>query len=154
MTRIWRMFFQDDSRALAGTGGRLEACGPGGALQCGEMKRRILVLWLIVLGLAGAASARSDAELWRRVEVIRTAHGVPHIRAQDLRSAGYALGWIMLEDYGRVAAADLLESSGRWAAVDGYERVEADFVMRTLREKTLAKYPQLSKDVRDVYEGF
>ena len=105
--------------------------------------------------LAGAAAAaRSDAELWRRVEVIRTAHGVPHIRAHDLRAAGYALGWMMLEDYGRVAAADLLESSGRWASIDGYERIETDFIMRTLREKTLAKYPQLSKDVRDVYEGF
>jgi acyl-homoserine-lactone acylase len=119
------------------------------------MKRRILALWVMLLALAGAASAaRSDAELWRRVEVIRTAHGVPHIRARDLKAAGYALGWMMLEDYGRVAAADLLESSGRWAAVDGYERVESDFVMRTLREKTLAKFPQLSKDVRDVYEGF
>jgi acyl-homoserine-lactone acylase len=108
---------------------------------------------LVVLVFAGGSFA-SDAELWRRVEVIRTAHGVPHIRAQDLRAAGYALAWMMLEDYGRVAAADLLESSGRWASVEGYERIEADFMMRPVRERTLVKYAQLSKDVRDVYEGF
>ena len=107
-----------------------------------------------VVAVFAAGAAARDAELWRQVEVVRTAHGVPHIRAENLRAAGYALAWMMLEDYGRVAASDLLESSGRWASIDGYERIETDFAMRPLREKALAKYPQLSKDVRDVYEGF
>ena len=42
-----------------------------------------------------------DTELWRDVEVIRTAHGVPHIRAANLRAGGYALAWVQCEDYGR-----------------------------------------------------
>ena len=71
----------------------------------------IFACMLVVLGLVGSAFAR-EAELWRRVEVIRTAHGVPHIRAKDLKAAGYALAWMMLEDYGRVAAADLLVVDG------------------------------------------
>jgi hypothetical protein len=29
----------------------------------------------------------ASGELWRQVEVIRTAHGVPHIRAENLRAA-------------------------------------------------------------------
>ena len=46
---------------------------------------------------AGLVTARVDKlsgpgpELWRQVEIIRTAHGVPHIRAENLRAAGYAL---------------------------------------------------------------
>jgi acyl-homoserine lactone acylase PvdQ len=35
-----------------------------------------------------------NPELWKQVEIIRTAHGVPHIRAENLRAAGYALAWL------------------------------------------------------------
>jgi hypothetical protein len=36
---------------------------------------------------ANAGQAPAE-ELWRQVEIIRTAHGVPHIRAENLRAAG------------------------------------------------------------------
>ena len=36
------------------------------------------------------------AELWRQVEIIRTAHGVPHIRAENLRAAGYCTGLVAI----------------------------------------------------------
>src|SRR5688572_14689285 len=104
---------------------------------------------------AAAQVANSNGkDLWRQVEVIRTAHGVPHIRAENLRAAGYALAWVQLEDYGTVAATDVLEASGRWASVEGYQRIESDFIVRRQREKIAKNYPSLSKDVRDVYEGF
>jgi acyl-homoserine lactone acylase PvdQ len=35
-------------------------------------------------------------DLSARVEVLRTAYGVPHIRADDLKAFGYALAWIQL----------------------------------------------------------
>src|SRR5262245_37347216 len=50
------------------------------------------------------------AELWRQVEIIRTAHGVPHIRAENLRAAGYALAWLQSEDYGPRTAMNVLEA--------------------------------------------
>lgn len=93
-------------------------------------------------------------EPWRRVEVIRTDKGVPHIRARDLYAAGYALAWLQSEDYGSVTGMRLLQASGRWASVAGYERIESDFNIRREREKAQAKYRLLSKDVRDVYDGF
>jgi acyl-homoserine-lactone acylase len=99
-------------------------------------------------------SKPTRTELWRDVEVVRTAHGVPHIRAKNLRAAGYALAWVQLEDYGLPAAQDVLEASGRWATVDGYQRVESDFVVQRQRDKTAKNYHLLSKDVREVYEGF
>ena len=58
------------------------------------------VLLLVAALSAAPPSARHDTELWRDVEVIRTAHGVPHLRATNLRAAGYALAWVMSEDYG------------------------------------------------------
>ncbi|HVF47562.1 MAG TPA: penicillin acylase family protein [Pyrinomonadaceae bacterium] len=106
--------------------------------------------------LANNAPARPAAagELWREVEVVRTAHGVPHIRARNLRAAGYALAWVQCEDYGTATPMAVLSASGRWASVGGYERIETDFLYGRHRPGTLAKYPSLSKDVRDVYEGF
>lgn len=96
----------------------------------------------------------ADAELWRKVEVIRTAHGVPHIRAENLRAAGYALAWLQCEDYGTATPMRLLDASGRAAAVGGYERIESDFAVLRARENVVGNYHLLSKDVRDVYEGF
>ena len=98
--------------------------------------------------------AVAQNELWRQVEVIRTAHGVPHIRAENLRAAGYALAWMQCEDYGTTTPMEILEASGRWASVEGYQRVESDFITLRHRERTLKNYAALSKDVREVYEGF
>src|SRR5438874_9115628 len=104
------------------------------------------------------APAKADAmpasDLWRQVEVIRTAHGVPHIRAENLKAAGYALAWLQSEDYGPGTAINVLEASGRWAWVAGYERIESDFVVSRMRETAIKNYPQLAKETRDVYEGF
>ena len=58
-------------------------------------------------------------ELWRQVEIIRTAHGVPHIRAENLRAAGYALAWLQSEDYGSRTALNVLEARGQLAQLDG-----------------------------------
>jgi len=57
-------------------------------------------------------------ELWRQVEVIRTAHGVPHIRAQKSACLrGYALAWLQCEDYGTTTPMEILAASGRRASV-------------------------------------
>ena len=113
------------------------------------------VLAVFVPGAAfGAQGTLPGEELVRRVEVIRTAYGVPHIRAKDLRAAGYALAWMQCEDYGTVTPLEVLEASGRAASVRGYELAESDFIYKRERLKTEKKYAELSRDVREVYEGF
>ncbi len=107
-----------------------------------------------VVPAAARAGSVDGRELWRQVEVVRTAHGVPHIRAENLRAAGYALAWMQSEDYGPVTAMEVLEASGRWASVAGYERVESDFTMRRYRDRVFRNYHLLMKETRDVYEGF
>lgn len=114
---------------------------------------KIAILAFVSFANAQVHAQVSD-ELSRQVEVIRTANGVPHIRAQNLRAAGYALAWLQIEDYGDRMAMSVLGASGRASTVYGYERIESDFLIRREREKTAAKYARLSKDVRDVYDGF
>jgi len=108
-----------------------------------------------LLGNASPAArpSRGD-ELWRQVEIIRTAHGVPHIRAENLRAAGYALAWLQLEDYGPRAALMSLRGRGESAKVFGHDSIELDFVNRQRRSRAIAMYPLLEQATRDVYDGF
>ena len=109
---------------------------------------------LILVNASPAAAQVPDSELWRQVEIIRTAHGVPHIRAENLRAAGYALGWLQLEDYGPRAALMALRARGEMAKVFGLDSIESDFEKRRNRSRTVATYPRLEQATRDVYEGF
>lgn len=120
------------------------------------MKRtRLLFAGAVLLSAVAAFSQTLPGDdLLKRVEIVRTAYGVPHIRAKDLRAAGYALAWLQCEDYGASTPMSILRGSGRWAAVAGYERIESDFAMKRERAKTEKKYASLSRDVRDIYEGF
>ncbi len=109
----------------------------------------------ILLGTARPAGAQPpDTGLWRHVEIIRTAQGVPHIRAESLRAAGYALGWLQLEDYGPRAALTVLRARGEMAKLYGHDSIESDFQNHTRRDRAIATYPRLEQATRDVYDGF
>lgn len=110
-----------------------------------------LLLACVVLPLHSQANA---PELWREVEIIRTSHGVPHIRAENLRAAGYALAWLQLEDYGPRTAMELLASAGRKGMVFGRDSVGSDFLARRAHDRAAAGFPQLEQGTRDFYDGF
>jgi acyl-homoserine-lactone acylase len=93
-------------------------------------------------------------ELWREVEIIRTSHGVPHIRAQNLRAAGYALAWVQLEDYGPRTALSVLRAHGGRGRVFGHDSINSDFGARRARDRAIATYHLLDQETRDIYDGF
>ena len=110
-----------------------------------------------LVGLAVAAPSGAPIEppeLWRQVEVIRTAHGVPHIRAENLRAAGYALAWVMSEDYGPRTGLRLLAARGELSRVEGRARLDADFENLRARDRAIETYHLLDGETRDVYDGF
>lgn len=100
------------------------------------------------------ASTPKPAELWREVEIIRTEHGVPHVRAKTLRAAGYALGWLQCEDYGPVTPERLWSSRGQTARVRGRRGVDDDFEALRKRARAIETYHLLEAETRDLYEGF
>src|SRR5690606_14625134 len=62
---------------------------------------------IAVTGCASAAGPRAGAApeaemdaLVQQVEIRRTHYGVPHILAQNLRAAAFALAYVQLEDHG------------------------------------------------------
>ena len=120
-----------------------------------------LAIWLCLLApmWAGVSTAAAPQQasfnpLARQVEVIRTAYGVPHIYADNLRALGYALGYLQLEDYGDRVPLGLLRARGELARHVGRAALDSDFESRPYYLRAMDVYPQLAKDTRDVYEGF
>jgi acyl-homoserine-lactone acylase len=113
-------------------------------------------LSLLILGAPVAslpAQARND-DLSQQVEILRTAYGVPHIQAQNLRAAGYGLGWVMIEDYGPRIAMNLLHARGEMARWFGHDSIEGDFLAQREYRTAVQHYPDLDQETRDVYDGF
>jgi acyl-homoserine-lactone acylase len=107
-------------------------------------------MWVV----APATPSSQSVELWREVEIIRTAHGVPHIRADNLRAGGYALGWLQAEDYGVVTPARLWATRGQTARVNGRGSIDADFSTLRERARAIETFHLLQPETRDLYDGF
>lgn len=99
-------------------------------------------------------TAARSIELWREVEIIRTEHGVPHVRADNLRAAGYALGWLQCEDYGGVTPDRLWATRGQTARVKGRRALEDDFDALRRRARAIETYHLMNPETRDLYDGF
>jgi acyl-homoserine-lactone acylase len=114
------------------------------------------LLALGCLAAAGSASAQSSAadDLSQQVEILRTAYGVPHIQAQNLKAAGYGLGWVMIEDYGPRIATNLLRARGEMARWFGHDSIDGDFLARRQYRAAVEHYADLDQETRDVYDGF
>src|SRR5918999_121174 len=110
---------------------------------------------LAVIGREAATQEPSDvAELARRVEVRRTAFGVPHIKAKDLRAAAYALAYVQLEDYGPRVAIGLVRARGEMGRWFGRDSMDSDFSAKREYSLAVERYADVDQLTRDVYEGF
>ena len=109
---------------------------------------------IVLAASSGFARSTQNGELWREVEIIRTEHGVPHIRATTLRAGAYGLAWVMSEDYGPRTAMTILRTSGGMARVFGRDSIESDFAVWRDRQQALETFHKLEEPTRDVYEGF
>jgi acyl-homoserine-lactone acylase len=92
--------------------------------------------------------------LAQQVEVQRTAHGVPHIIAQNLAALGYGEAYVQSEDYGARVALSLLHARGEVAKWYGHDSIAGDFNGAIAYRRAVETYGLVDRDTRDVYEGF
>lgn len=109
---------------------------------------------LAVLVTAAPLAAQTGEELARQVEIRRTTHGVPHILAENIRAAGFALGYVQVEDYGERVIRGLVSARGGRGLVFGPDSMGPDFVNRLAHARAVETYHLLSQDTRDMLEGF
>jgi acyl-homoserine-lactone acylase len=118
-----------------------------------------LALMTAACATTGAPAARPAspgelAALSQQVEIRRTAHGVPHILAESLRAAAFALAYVQIEDHGTGIIEGMNAARGRSALVEGIARIDADAVARLRHERARAAFDSLEQDTREVYHGF
>ncbi|GLC23881.1 penicillin acylase family protein [Roseisolibacter agri] len=114
----------------------------------------LLVAPLVAARAQTPTAAGPVPEFARQVEVRRTAHGVPHIRAPHLKGAAYGLAWVQLEDHGAGVALGLLRARGEMGRWFGRDSMAGDFLAQRARAVAVERYAQLDQATRDVYEGF
>ena len=122
-----------------------------------HVARLTVVVALAMFGNAavvGAQTTSAATDLASHVEVRRTTHGVPHIKADNLMAAEYALAYVQSEDYGARVALDVVKSRGEMGRWFGRDSMETDFAARLAYDRAVASYPLVDRDTRDVYEGF
>jgi acyl-homoserine-lactone acylase len=106
---------------------------------------------LAALALCAPAAAQ---DLAGQVEIRRTAYGVPHIRAENFRAAGFGLGFVQLEDHGQRIVQGLVRARGELALHFGADSLDSDFAFRPIHRRAAASFALLERDTRDIYEGF
>ncbi len=92
--------------------------------------------------------------LVEQVEIRRTSHGVPHILAENLQAAAFALAYVQLEDHGLRILRDMEAERGRMALIEGITAVDEDAVARLSHARAIATFDSLQADTRAVYTGF
>ncbi len=118
-----------------------------------------LVAGLLLAALAvppGASGQPAPAErpYPERVEIRRTAFGVPHVLADDLGAAFFGLAWAHLEDHGATVVHGLVRARGELARHYGRDSLDSDFAWRRTWEHAAATYELLEPDTRAVLEGY
>lgn len=115
----------------------------------------VLLAWgALAASLPVPADSVREAALARRVEIVRTEYGVPHVFADDLEAMGFALGWLQSEDHGDVAAVSLVKARGEYARHLGHDSIGGDFPAAETYARAGETWHQLLPETRAVYEGF
>ncbi|MCP5365111.1 MAG: penicillin acylase family protein [Hyphomicrobiales bacterium] len=108
------------------------------------------------LSLPPKSQTISDATLTETVTILRDRHWVPHIYAENLPDAFFALGFVHAQDRMWQMESMRRFASGRLAEIFGPEAVASDRWMRTLGLKELveAEVAALSKDARTALDAY
>jgi acyl-homoserine-lactone acylase len=116
----------------------------------------LIAATLLTSAVAGAQSSSplSASTLAQHVEVRRTTHGVPHIKADNLIAAGYAEAYVQSEDYGPRVALSLLRARGEMARWFGRDSINEDFINHQAYARAVQVYPLIDQPTRDIYDGF
>lgn len=121
--------------------------------------KRIFSTSFLLAGLTVFSVAIAQ-DLSDQVIIRRTEYGVPHIKADNVRAAGYAMGYLQLEDYGKKIVEGLVKASGKWAfnnELTGRElEIEIDRDASSIRRYKIAveTFPSLQKETQELLKGY
>jgi acyl-homoserine-lactone acylase len=107
--------------------------------------------------LGSGASLEGQRPTADRVEIRRDSFGIPHILADNEEAAGFAFGYAMAEDHAQEVGRRYLQARGEAARHFGPGELEADFAMRRLDNRDVARralVEQTGRRFRRWLQGF
>ncbi|SKB80857.1 penicillin acylase family protein [Daejeonella lutea] len=113
----------------------------------------LLLIQLPSLGLTAQ-------DLADQVVIRRTAYGVPHIKAENMQAAGFGLGYVQLEDYGRGVVDGMVRARGEWSqfhdmnAQERAQSLDRDASNKLRYSRAVETFSLLRKETQDVLIGF
>ena len=99
-------------------------------------------------------------DLADQVIIRRTEYGVPHIKADNMQAAGFALGYVQVEDYGRSVVDVMIRARGEWSQyhdLNPEERslsIDRDASSKIKYARALETFSLLRKETQDILIGF
>jgi acyl-homoserine-lactone acylase len=99
-------------------------------------------------------------DLSQQVVVRRTQYGVPHIYAKNIEAAGYAMGYLQMQDYGKYVTSRLIKARGEWAKYHKLRGkalkkwINEDAVNHLLYARAVKNYRLLNKETQNMLKGF
>ncbi len=114
----------------------------------------VLAMVLALLAARGEEIAGQTTSLAERVEIRRTAYGVPHVLADDLAAAFFGLAYCHVEDYGERVVMGLVRARGELARYLGPDSLDADFRNRRTFARAVETYHLLDPEMREVFAGY
>lgn len=102
----------------------------------------------------------SVSDLPEQVIIRRTEFGIPHIYADNIKAAGYALGYLQMEDHGERVAELLLRARGEWTKFNELEgerltrAIDSDAANRRNYLRAVETWQKLEPDTRNILDGF
>lgn len=102
----------------------------------------------------------SPTALVDQVVVRRTEYGVPHIHADNVEAAGFAMAYVQMEDYGTWVTNALLRARGEYAKFHNLSgqslqnQLDTDAAARLRYQRAIETFPNLEKRTVDLLKGY
>ncbi len=119
------------------------------------MKRATLIIILISLVMPFGAQSASKTRINDEATIYRDEYGIPHVFAQTLESAAFAVGYAQAEDRLEELLKNYRRANGTMAEVFGPEFYRSDLIQRMWRHEQISreKYNQVSPKMRASYRS-
>jgi len=118
------------------------------------MKRALLVVialsLLVPIGVQSSAGAADEATIYR------DEYGIPHVFAQTLEAASYAVGYAQAEDRLEELLKNYRRANGTMAEIAGPDSYRTDLIQRMWRHSAVSreKYNEVSPKMRSSIEAY
>lgn len=99
-------------------------------------------------------------DLADQVVIRRTHLGVPHIHADNMEAASFAMGYLQVEDYGRRVVNGLIRARGEWAKNNELRgrqlenQLQTDASSKLQYERAVETFGLLNKQTQDLLRGY